>query len=90
MADDLALHRAADLVSRMVREREQGFGVSPTDVRALIGAVGDHQDSLAEIGAETQRAMQLVMERMAKADRTAAKAKKMFSETTGGIIGNWK
>jgi hypothetical protein len=50
----------------------------------------DTRDSLSELGEQEQLKMQMVMDRMTKADSAASNALKKFSETAGQIIGNIK
>ena len=90
MTSDLAVHRAVELVSRMLREKEQGYGVSAADVNALVDSWDDKKDSLSDLSQEQQVKMQQVMERMRKAEAMAAKLMKLMSSTTSSIIDNFK
>ncbi|MGZ8369446.1 MAG: hypothetical protein ACXWVH_00140 [Caulobacteraceae bacterium] len=52
--------------------------------------LNDRRDSLSEQSEEQQLKMQMVMDRMAKADSAASNAMRKFSETSSQIIGNLK
>lgn len=59
-------------------------------INAEIDKLKDNRDSLSEMGEEQQLRMQMIMDRMTKADQAASNALKKFSEIISQIIGNWK
>jgi hypothetical protein len=60
------------------------------DVDADLRNVAGHLDSLSELSQEQQLKMQMVMDRMTKADAAASNLEKKLSETASAIIGNMK
>src|SRR5262245_14926183 len=54
------------------------------------GSLQDQRDSLSELGEEQQLRMQLVMDRMTKADAAASNLLKKFSDVQSQLIGNFK
>jgi hypothetical protein len=60
------------------------------DTSASIEAWEGQKDSLSEMGEEQQLKMQMVMDRMTKADSAASNVLKKFSEISSQIIANMK
>ena len=84
-ADDNALRQQE-------HEIETGGGYATTFESAEndISKMRDTRDSLSEQGEAQQLRMQMIMERMTKADSAASNALKKFGEVASQIIGNWK
>ena len=59
-------------------------------IDAQLDKMRDNKDSLSELGEQQQLKMQMIMDRMTKADQAASNAMKKFSEMAGNIIGNMK
>jgi hypothetical protein len=64
--------------------------VSLTEIEKLEKELADKRDSLSEESEEQQLKMQMLMDRMAKADSAASNLMKKFSETSNTIIQNLK
>ncbi|MEO6611308.1 MAG: hypothetical protein ABIT05_04220 [Chitinophagaceae bacterium] len=64
--------------------------VTKEEIDELVSKMSDESDSLSEQGEQQQLRMQLVMDRMTKADEAASNALKKFSETANSIIQNLK
>ena len=64
--------------------------VSVEEVKLLIRELEQKEDSLNELGDELSLRMQMVMERMQKADSMASNMFKKFSEVSSSIIANLK
>jgi hypothetical protein len=60
------------------------------DVDMDLVRMADERDSLADLSQEQQLKMQMVMDRMTKAESAASKLEQKISETASGIIANMK
>jgi hypothetical protein len=71
----------------------KGEGTRPVtkeEIDELVSKMNDERDSLSEQGEQQQLKMQLVMDRMNKAEATASNMLKKFADTAGRIIQNLK
>jgi hypothetical protein len=101
---DLAAQELLKVASSQNSQNVQyGLAALVSSRSAYVGAAGSFADldtaaneqareidTLSEGGEEQQLKMQMIMDRMAKADTAAASAMKKFSDVTGQIISNLK
>lgn len=64
--------------------------VTNAEIADLKNKMKNDQDSLSEMGEMHQLRMQMIMDRMAKADNAISNIMKKFSDTAGSIIQNLK
>ncbi len=64
--------------------------VSREELDELVSKLSDERDSLSDMGEQQQLKMQLVMDRMTKADTAASNMLKKFADTASSIIQNLK
>lgn len=86
----LARNRLYLLALKVLREAEMGFPPSIPDLHALAEGIAKSPDALTDLSESQQLRMQMLMDRMTKADSAASNSMKKFSEVLDQIIGNVK